>query len=323
MLSKEQRSQVDTYSHKGGMRNLVYATGIVAELDARGGKLLQSRYANLALPFRLRDADSMPRWLKRGNPVKVVGRFEASRHPDTGEPTGIIRVLQFDVPKVIDLPPEAAWEVSVRRGVAQSDISPSVGQTGVGQNPNANLAWVAGFVAGARLRRAGSPTPNGPAGSDCLYILLQQSEDPTAAIPVRLYGRLSALNERAIRIGSPIQVRDGAVRVDAKPTGAVDADGLEQTHNYLYVKARSLHTATREDISEIPAWAREMAEQANELRRRKAEEAQERRERAVSPSASAGAQSGVSAPAAGGRRDGEVDAAEVANFLGIAATPAQ
>jgi hypothetical protein len=275
MLSQEHRSNFDAYSMVSGMRNVVFATGIVSELDARGGKLLQTRYANLAIPFRLADHDSMPARVRRGNPVKIIGRVEGGRHPQTGEPTSVLRVLRFESPRVMDLPPEAAWEVSVRKGVAQADVTPTTGQTGLANNRNANMAWVAGFVAAARLRKAGAATQNGPAGSDCLYLLLQQTEDPTKAIPVRLYGRVSGLHERAIRVGSPIQVRDGALRVDAKPTGEVLENGLEVVNTYTYVKATALHTATKDDIVEIPEWARRLASEANEARQRKAEDRRE------------------------------------------------
>lgn len=333
MLSM-QRGPIDTYSQRNGMRNLVFTTGIISELGKRGGELLQTRYENLALPFVLNhERDSMPRWVKLGNPVKITGRFEGGRHPETGEPTGLIRVMYFDFPRVVDLPPAEAWDISIRKGIAQSDIAPTVGQTGLSRNPNANVAWIAGFVAGARLRRAGSLTETGQAGRDCLYILLQQTADPKEAIPIRLYGKFSALHERAIRIGSPIQVRSGTLRVDAKPTGKIEEDGTEEVHRYMFVQTSTLHTATKDDIEEIPDWARTMAEEANELRKSKARRAATSSEATEASDEEAAASSAARTPAraaasASSRKAPKTDASgeefvDVSHLMGDAAVPAK
>lgn len=111
MLSQEHRSNFDTCSIVSGIRNGVFA-GIVSELDARDGKCLQTRYANLAIPIRLAGYDSKPARVRRGNPVKFISRAEGGRYPQIGEPTSVLRLLRFELPRVMDLPPEADWEIA-------------------------------------------------------------------------------------------------------------------------------------------------------------------------------------------------------------------
>lgn len=112
MLSMH-RGPIDIYSQRKGRGNPILAIGITSELGTRGGEQLQTSYANLALPFALsRERASMLRWIERGNRVKIAVRFEVGRHPQTCEPAGLTRALSFDSPRAMDLPPDAAWDVS-------------------------------------------------------------------------------------------------------------------------------------------------------------------------------------------------------------------
>lgn len=262
MLSMEQRGLQEFYRYRNGMTNLAYVTGYVTKLSARGGLLLQTRNANQAIPFEMSQRDKVPSTVRVGSIIKILGRIEGSRHPETGEPTGVLRVLRFETPRVLDLPPMEAWQHSLPKGAPAADFQPKIGSQGLQFLSSSNVASVAGIVAGVRLRRAGMVRADGSQENGCLYVLLQQTADSESSVPIRVYGRFSGTEERRIRLGTPVQVKNGSVRIDVKPTGKVLEGGIEEVKTYLYVKAPALYAASRDDIKEMPDWAMALMEKA-------------------------------------------------------------
>jgi hypothetical protein len=261
MLSVESQFSSEVYAFKNGMRNLLWITGYVGDLTSRGGRLYTSGNGNQAIPFELSSTDTMPRRLRNGSVTKIVGRIEGRRDAVTGEPTAIVRVLSFQVPRVLDMPPESAWERSLPKGAPATPFTPSAGQSGLGLRNTSNVVDVAGIVAGRRLRKPGAVREDGTQSTGCLYLLLQQTAEPSEAIPVRIYGRFSGQEERAIKIGTCVRAKASALRIDAKRTGKVLDSGLEEVNAYLYVRSPGLYVATREDIQAIPTWAKQLVEE--------------------------------------------------------------
>ena len=258
MLSVESQFSSEVYAFKNGMRNLLWITGYVGDLTARGGRLYTSGNGNQAIPFELAPTDTMPKRLRNGSVTKIVGRIEGRRDAATGEPTAIVRVLSFQVPRVLDMPPESAWERSLPKGAPATPFTPSAGLAGLGLRNTSNVVDVAGIVTGRRLRKPGAVREDGTQSTGCLYLLLQQTADPNEAIPVRLYGRFSGQEDRAIKIGTCIRAKASALRIDAKRTGKILDNGLEEVNAYLYVRSPGLYVATKEDILDIPTWAKQL-----------------------------------------------------------------
>jgi hypothetical protein len=257
----ESQFSSEVYAYKNGMRNLLWVTGYVGDLSTRGGRLYTSGNGNQAIPFELAATDSMPRNLREGSATKIIGRIEGRRDATTGEPTAVVRVLSFQVPRVLDMPPESAWNHSLPKGAPASPFKPAVGQAGLGLRSASNVVDVAGIVTGIRLRRPGVVREDGTQTTGCLYLLLQQSADPVESIPVRIYGRFSGPEERAIKLGTCVRAKGSALRVDSKRTGKTLDDGLEEVNSYLYVRSPGLYVATREDIQSIPDWAKALLQE--------------------------------------------------------------
>lgn len=262
MLSMEQRGLQEFYRYRNGMVNLAYVTGYVTKVTSRGGLLLQTRNTNQAIPFEMAARDKVPSNVRVGSITKILARVEGGRHPETGEPTGVLRVLRFETPRVLDLPPMEAWQHSVPKGAPAADFVPKIGSQGLQFQSSSNVVSIAGIVSAVRLRKAGMVRADGSQENGCLYVLLQQTADPESSVPVRVYGRFSGSEERRIRLGTPVQVKNGSVRIDVKPTGKVLDGGIEEVQTYLYVKAPALYAATRDDIQEMPDWARQLMEKS-------------------------------------------------------------
>ena len=261
MLSAESQFSSEVYAYKNGMCNLLWVTGYVGSLHARGGMLYTSGNGNQAIAFELAPTDSMPRRIREGSVTKIVGRIEGRRHPQTGEPTAVVRVLSFQVPRVLDMPPDSAWNHSLPKGAPASPFKPGQGQAGLGLRNTSNIVDLAGIVTGLRLKRPGAVREDGTQSTGCLYLLLQQTEDPTESIPIRIYGRFSGQEERAIKLGTCVRAKASTLRVDSKRTGNMLDGGLEEVNSYLYVRSPGLYVATREDIQTIPTWAKSLIEE--------------------------------------------------------------
>jgi hypothetical protein len=267
MLSKEQRHRMDHISYRNGMRNIVYIAGLARGITAKGGWIQQTRNENHMIPFVVDEGSVVPSWVRDRSVVKVVGRISGAMLPRENEadPAGVrqrvavLRAIHFELPSVLEMPPEEAWTMSIPKRAPASDARPAEGMVGVPNSRNSNRVEVAGFVAGVMLRRSGVPGSDGYQQNGCIHVLVQQTSDPAEAVPVRIYGRLSAEYEKKIRLGSPVYVPLGEMRVDAKEVGEPDADGIAPVRKVPYVRSSSLHVATPDQIQSQPAWAEALA----------------------------------------------------------------
>ena len=263
MLSREQRNHVDTYAFRNGMRNIAYISGIARNVTGRTGFIQQTRNLNQMIPFELDSGDQMPAWVSDGKVVKIVARVTARvvKKKDESDPKSaalretVLRVLKFEMPSVLEMPPEAAWAMSVPKGAPTNDDTPEDGKHGLPFSKGSNEVKIAGFVSGVMYRKAGVPGPDGRMPSGCLHLLIQQTKNPDEAIPVRVYGKLSEATEGRIKLGSPVFVQQGEARIDVKETGVMLEGGIAEVTKTPYIKSQGLFVATRDHIMQQPDWA--------------------------------------------------------------------
>lgn len=268
MLSREQRNHVDMYALRNGMRNIAYISGIARNVTARSGFIQQTRNLNQLIPFELDGSDTMPGWIREGAVIKIIARVNGHVLKRSGEPDAkggglqremALKVMKFEVPSVLEMPPEAAWAMSVPKGAPSSDETPEEGKHGLPFSKGSNLVEIAGFVSGVLLRKAGVPGPDGKRPSGCLLLNIQQTKNPDEAIPVRVYGKLTEAIESKIKLGSPVYIQSGEARIDVKETGVILEGGIAEVTKVLYVKSQGLFIATRDHIMQQPQWAIELA----------------------------------------------------------------
>lgn len=275
MLSMEQRANRQAYAFKNGMTNLGVLIGFVVALDARGGVLAQTSNANHGLPFEFGPHDKVPRSLRIGSVVKLVGRMEG-RRTEGDEPSMVFRVLYTDNPRVMEMPPEENWFKTKPAEAPDADVAPQIGQFAIrfahdNQRYNTMTGW--GYISAIRVRRAGVVQADGTQSNGCLYLLLQQTADPAEAIPVRLYGNAVNAYLNAVRIGQRVKFTHASMRADVKPIGDKPEDGSPQLVKILYfVKARELKAVLPDDFQDgvmpqaLPDWVLELR-QSNERAR--------------------------------------------------------
>ena len=283
MLSREQRNYTDTYAFKNGMYNIAYVSGQAQGITPRGGYIQQTRNLNHLIPFTLEGSDRMPGWVRDGAVVKIIARVTGrivAGASDADPKAGVrrecvLRALAFERPSVLEMPPEAAWAMSVPKGAPISNDVPANGMYGLPFSKGSNDVQIAGHVSGIWFRKGALPGPDGKRPSGCLHVLIQQTPNSDDSIPVRCYGRLSEALERHIKLGSPILIQNGEIRIDIKETGVIGPDGLAVVTKFAYIKSQGLHVATRDHILEQYDWARALAKLGMAKRDKPAVEAQE------------------------------------------------
>lgn len=276
MLSVEQRSNRAAYKFRNGMINLGSMIGFVTDVNPRGGMLAQTQNANMSIPFEMGPHDRMPRNIKKGSIVKLVGRMEGRTH-ENGESTMVFRVLFFDNPRVLEMPPEETWFKTKVTEAAAVDVTPKQHQFAIRfdhEDSKFNSMSLWGHIAAMRVRRPGVVQGDGKGQSGCIYLKLQQSADPKDVIPVRLYG--SAVNSylQKLRIGMRVKVDRAQLRADVKPKGEKPTDGSPQAVDiYYFVKAKELLPVLPQDFADgvypsaPPDWVIALRE-SNEATRR-------------------------------------------------------
>lgn len=276
MLSQEQRSSRRTYRFRNGMTNLGTLIGYAKELTHRGGLMVQTQNKNHGLPFVLGQHDSMPKSVKENGVTKILGRIEGRRHEVTGDPTLVFRVLGFDNPRVIEMPPHDVWFKKKPDVAPSSEVQPTAAQFApkfdqAEAKYNSVEFW--GYISAIRQRKAGVVQDDGRQVKACIYLLIQQSADPNDAIPVRIYGNAVGSEMRAISIGMPVKIRGGSLRADVKPTGEQPEDGSPQPVSiHYFVQARNLLAVVpadypNEEMVPPPEWAVAMKESSEADRR--------------------------------------------------------
>ena len=262
MLSMEQRTRQKTYAFKNGARNLGWVIGFVTNLTPRGGLIMQTRNENHGIPFLFQQHDKVPKLVKEGRLVKFVVRVEGGRDQVTDEPSAVLRVLDVDTPKVIELPPQKVWDLPKPAAAPDGGVAPKAGQVSpksIDKNTS-NVVSVAGIVTGMRLRRAGAVQEDGSQSNACLYLLVQQTADPKDAINVRLYGTKAPQYYSKLLIGREIAIRRGKIRVDAKEVEQDAEEGEVATvkvTKYPYLAADDLYEPDENDIPKREEWLKQ------------------------------------------------------------------
>ena len=316
MISIEQRRRDQMYQYRGGMLNAAWVAGVARGITPRGGFIQQSNNLNQMIGFVLEEGDSMPGWVREGANLKVIGRIHSSR--EGSEPVVVLKVLAFETPSIIDMPPREAWERTLRQGIPSDSVRPQAIEESAPDaqaNPRSmgrvrvadagNMVKFAGFVASVFVDPAGVPKPDGGFTVGCLIMLMRQTRDKDDLVPVRFYGAKAEAFGRRIQIGQPLKI-EGRMRVRLKNTGEpADANGVLPVHKFPYLDATNICVASRYDITEEPAWAKEMFLQEQSMRTQRRQAAQERANPsedansngpAVTAPAAAPVASGVAAP---------------------------
>ena len=265
-----------------GMYNIAWIAGFMRDLQTEGNQLRafriqQTNNLNHALPIRLTTPRPRAKYFDTV-PISVQAHL-FGRRLDNGERIIEARAFDIDAPDLMHLPGLDAWTKSLPPGAPTDDFKPNDGAVANGQGPM-NSVELAGFVLGAAMAR----DEQGRAQNDCLIVLLQQHEDETQALPVRLYGRFAAKYRDLVEPGQPLKV-SGQLRVRVKPVGLppTDADGNvtgpADVVKYPYIHCSHFKVTTLGEglIRNMPSWAQErlrrlLALRATKARRRKAPE---------------------------------------------------
>ena len=175
----------------------------------------------------------------------------------------------------------------------------------------------AGFVASVFLEPAGVLKPDGTVTKGCLVMLMRQTKDKDDLVPIRFYGAKAEPFARRIQIGQPLKI-EARLRVRLKNTGEpADANGILPVHKYLYVHATNICVANRRDITEEPAWAKEMFLQEQSKRAQRKQAAQDRANASAQGASSQGSTPPSAAPAPAGHATAPADLADAIDMSGI------
>ena len=210
-----------------GMYNIAWIAGFMRDLQTEGNQLRafriqQTNNLNHALPIRLTTPRPRAKYFDTV-PISVQAHL-FGRRLDNGERVIEARAFDIDAPDLMHLPGLDAWTKSLPPGAPTDDFKPNDGAVASGQGPM-NSVELAGFVLGAAMAR----DEQGRAQNDCLIVLLQQHEDETQALPVRLYGRFAAKYRDLVEPGQPLKV-SGQLRVRVKPVGPPPSRCRRQCH---------------------------------------------------------------------------------------------
>ena len=330
MISIEQRRRDQLYQYRGGMLNAAWVAGTARGITPRGGFIQQSNNLNQMIGFVMEQGDSMPGSIREGDNLKVIGRIHSSR--EGAEPIVVLKVLALETPSIMDMPPREAWERALRQGTPSDSLRPqpianSIDHLESDDDANSmgkvrvadvgNMVEFAGFVASVFLEPAGVLKPDGSVTKGCLVMLMRQTKDKDDLVPVRFYGAKAEPFARRIQIGQPLKI-EARLRVRLKNTGEpADANGILPVHKYLYVHATNICVANRRDITEEPAWAKEMFLQEQSKRAQRKQAAQDRANASAQGASSQASTPASAAPAPAGHATAPADLADAIDMSGI------
>ena len=330
MISIEQRRRDQLYQYRGGMLNAAWVAGTARGITPRGGFIQQSNNLNQMIGFVMEQGDSMPGSIREGDNLKVIGRIHSSR--EGAEPIVVLKVLALETPSIMDMPPREAWERALRQGTPSDSLRPqpianSIDHLESDDDANSmgkvrvadvgNMVEFAGFVASVFLEPAGVLKPDGTVTKGCLVMLMRQTKDKDDLVPVRFYGAKAEPFARRIQIGQPLKI-EARLRVRLKNTGEpADANGILPVHKYLYVHATNICVANRRDITEEPAWAKEMFLQEQSKRAQRKQAAQDRANASAQGASSQASTPASAAPAPAGHATAPADLADAIDMSGI------
>ena len=330
MISIEQRRRDQLYQYRGGMLNAAWVAGTARGITPRGGFIQQSNNLNQMIGFVMEQGDSMPGSIREGDNLKVIGRIHSSR--EGAEPIVVLKVLALETPSIMDMPPREAWERALRQGTPSDSLRPqpianSIDHLESDDDANSmgkvrvadvgNMVEFAGFVASVFLEPAGVLKPDGTVTKGCLVMLMRQTKDKDDLVPIRFYGAKAEPFARRIQIGQPLKI-EARLRVRLKNTGEpADANGILPVHKYLYVHATNICVANRRDITEEPAWAKEMFLQEQSKRAQRKQAAQDRANASAQGASSQASTPASAAPAPAGHATAPADLADAIDMSGI------
>ena len=330
MISIEQRRRDQLYQYRGGMLNAAWVAGTARGITPRGGFIQQSNNLNQMIGFVMEQGDSMPGSIREGDNLKVIGRIHSSR--EGAEPIVVLKVLALETPSIMDMPPREAWERALRQGTPSDSVRPqpianSIDHLESDDDANSmgkvrvadvgNMVEFAGFVASVFLEPAGVLKPDGTVTKGCLVMLMRQTKDKDDLVPIRFYGAKAEPFARRIQIGQPLKI-EARLRVRLKNTGEpADANGILPVHKYLYVHATNICVANRRDITEEPAWAKEMFLQEQSKRAQRKQAAQDRANASAQGASSQASTPASAAPAPAGHATAPADLADAIDMSGI------
>ena len=330
MISIEQRRRDQLYQYRGGMLNAAWVAGTARGITQRGGFIQQSNNLNQMIGFVMEQGDSMPGSIREGDNLKVIGRIHSSR--EGAEPIVVLKVLALETPSIMDMPPREAWERALRQGTPSDSLRPqpianSIDHLESDDDANSmgkvrvadvgNMVEFAGFVASVFLEPAGVLKPDGTVTKGCLVMLMRQTKDKDDLVPIRFYGAKAEPFARRIQIGQPLKI-EARLRVRLKNTGEpADANGILPVHKYLYVHATNICVANRRDITEEPAWAKEMFLQEQSKRAQRKQAAQDRANASAQGASSQASTPASAAPAPAGHATAPADLADAIDMSGI------
>jgi len=264
-----------------GMYNIAWVAGYMRDLETEGNKLLafrvqQTNNLNHAIPVRLatpRPKASYFDTIPIGVDVHLFGR-----RLDNGERIVEARAINIDAPSVKALPGLDAWTKTLPPGAPTDSFRPNEGPSSQRDRPPMNSVILAGFVLAAAMARDEA----GRVQSDCLIILLQQHEDDSQAVPVRVYGRFARTFLELVGPGQPLLIK-GSLRVRVKQVSPPEFDEhgnvvrLAQVVKYPYIHCSDLKVTTLAEgyIRTMPTWAQERLRRVLELRAAKASRRQD------------------------------------------------
>jgi hypothetical protein len=259
-----------------GMYNIAWIAGYMRDLETEGNKLQafriqQTNNLNHAIPVRLATPRPKAQYFDT-IPISVETHL-FGRRLENGERIVEARAIDIDAPSIKHLPGLDAWTKTLPPGAPTDTFRPNDGPSLERDRRPMNYVEIAGFVLAAAMAR----DEHGRVQQDCLIILIQQHEDETQALPVRLYGRFAAKCLSLVEPGQPLRIK-GELRVRVKQVTPPEFDEhgnivrLAEVVRYPYVHCADLKVTTLGEgmIRNMPEWAQDRLKRVLELRAAKA-----------------------------------------------------
>ena len=281
MLNQHQLMNPEVYKFRAGAINVAWIVGMLRNLDRRTGTgwIQQTNNLNQAIPFSMREGETIPTKFQEGQTVKVVGRFIG--FVENGQQTAHIEALGFQEPTIMDMPTRQHFDAPIQPGTPDDGVRPEqYGQIPAGEangftarNPNANRVHYAGFVSAYRF----DPSKNPGVTNDVLTIHLRQSPNPEDIVQVRIQNKLAKVFHSRLQVGVGIFI-EGEARMYIKDLSKTpdETTGIKPTAKVLTLHARNISPAQPVvHIRNTPEWKNEMVaahQRRREERRREMDE---------------------------------------------------
>ncbi|WP_054893902.1 hypothetical protein [Pseudomonas sp. NBRC 111143] len=287
MLPQDAKRKPDSYSYPNGMLNSGYIAGVLRLNDPVKGicYIQQTRAENHMLPIHYDPKKSpIPKDIKEWDLIMAFVHTDGAIEGDNR--IARVKSIRFEAPNLMHLGGRfrddfmRKWDVAVHAAakdsgtpdsVAQLESLPSAGTEdrlnsfdwkAMDLNKNAsNQIRIAGFIQTKSLERNRKHPVDGTPINDRLVVLIRQSKDTDACIPVRWYGRnLQPLSEKLAR-GMPIIV-NGEFRMDVKAISLPDGEtGIAEVSKIPFIQAKDMPGPVLPDsghIKIVPSWAAEL-----------------------------------------------------------------